>query len=153
MNKLSGTVKKLCKNAGLQGKFTNHSLRATSASHMYQNNVPEQVIKEVTGHRSDCVRIYKHTTDEIRENASSKIAGEKPKEITKSNVECEVKQVSNETKSVGDKKITELRECEKQSLSVLQMVRNVVKTWMELRKKKTNNIKNVVSKLVKKRQN
>ena len=79
VNKVSNTVKNLCKKAGLQGKFTNHSLRATSASHMYQSNVLEQVIKEVTGHKSDCVRIYKRTTDDIWEQASKKISGEKSK--------------------------------------------------------------------------
>ena len=50
-NKIFTTVKELCSKAGLKGKFTNHSLRATSASRIFQANVPEQVIKEITGHR------------------------------------------------------------------------------------------------------
>ena len=49
-NKVNTTVRELYKKAGFDGKYTNHSLRATSASRMYDNMVPEQVIKEVTGH-------------------------------------------------------------------------------------------------------
>ena len=75
-NKVSTTIKELCNKAGFEGKFTNHSLRATSASRMYNKNIPEQVIKEVTGHRSDCVRLYKCTSDNIRMEASKTISGE-----------------------------------------------------------------------------
>ena len=75
VNKVNSTVKGICNKAGLTGKFTNHSLRATSASRMYNKGIPEQVIKEVTGHKSDCVRYYKCTSDDIRQNASNIIAG------------------------------------------------------------------------------
>ena len=44
--------------ANLEGKFTNHSLRAISATRMFAKDVPEQVIKEITGHWGDCVHIY-----------------------------------------------------------------------------------------------
>ena len=148
VNKVSSTVKKLCKSACLQGKFTSHSLRATSASRMYQSDVPEQVIKEVTGHKSDCVRIYKRTTDDIREKASKTLSGEINKESNMSVVNVEAKQNS----SIKSNKVTELkelRERDKQNLSVVQMIRNVIKTRMELRKKKSNNLSKVVSKLVK----
>ena len=64
-NKVGKTVKNLCSRAGFVGKYTNHSLRAMSVSCMYQSHIPEQIIKEITGHRSDCVRTYKRTSDEI----------------------------------------------------------------------------------------
>ena len=51
-------------------------LHATSASRMYASNVPEQVIKEVTGHHSECVRVYKKTSDKLLKQASSTISGE-----------------------------------------------------------------------------
>ena len=66
-NKIKVTIREMCKNAGLVGKFTNHSLRATCASHMYGNDGLEQLIKEVTGHRSECVRTYKRTSDQLRQ--------------------------------------------------------------------------------------
>lgn len=61
--KLSCVVSDLCKEAGFQGKFTNHSLRASCASRLYHHNVDEQLICEKTGHRSDSVRSYKRTSD------------------------------------------------------------------------------------------
>ena len=39
-----------------------------------QSNVPEELIKEVTGHRSDCVRTYKRTSDELRKEASHTVS-------------------------------------------------------------------------------
>ena len=56
----------------------NHSLRATCASRMYDNNVPEQIIKETTGHKSECVRIYKRTSEVLKEVASKTVSGENP---------------------------------------------------------------------------
>ena len=55
VNKVKTTVKELCKMAGIIGKFTNHSLGATCASRMYDHDIPEQIIKEVMGHKSDCM--------------------------------------------------------------------------------------------------
>ena len=54
--KLSGIVLEMAKRANFQGKITNHSLRATSASCLYHANCYEQIVKEHTGHRSDVVR-------------------------------------------------------------------------------------------------
>ena len=48
-NRLSTIVANLCKKAGLSGYFTNHSLRATAASRLYQNGIEEQLIQEQTG--------------------------------------------------------------------------------------------------------
>ena len=52
-------MKDFCKEAGLEGNFTNHSLRITCASRMYERQMPEQMIKEITGHRSDCIEFIK----------------------------------------------------------------------------------------------
>ena len=38
--------------AGMDGAFTNHSLRATAATELFQAVVPKKVIQEFTGHRS-----------------------------------------------------------------------------------------------------
>ena len=45
-------MKEMCKEAELDGSFTNHSLRAYGATKMYQAKVPEKLIQERTGHRS-----------------------------------------------------------------------------------------------------
>ncbi len=57
-NTLATMVKSLCEDGGLPGK-TNHSLRASGATAMFQNNIPERVIQKVTGHRSlESLRAY-----------------------------------------------------------------------------------------------
>ena len=53
---LGEVVKKMCEKAGLPGRRTNHSCRASSATRMYENGQDEQLICERTGHRSIAVR-------------------------------------------------------------------------------------------------
>ena len=72
---LRNTVRELCKKAGIDGFRTNHSLRSSSATRMYGDGVPEQVIQEVTGHRSLAVHKYKRTSDNQRKIASAAISG------------------------------------------------------------------------------
>ena len=55
---------RMCVNVGIPGVKTNHSLKATCATRLYQENVDEQMIMERTGHRSiGGVRAYKRTSD------------------------------------------------------------------------------------------
>lgn len=61
VNTLQSVVKNLAQEAGLEGYYSNHSLRATAAARMYHGGNKEQVIHEHTGHRSLCVRSYKKT--------------------------------------------------------------------------------------------
>ena len=62
---LQRPVSELCKTAGVSGFKTNHSLRVTTATRLFQNGLDEQLIMERTGHRSlDRVRGYKRTSQE-----------------------------------------------------------------------------------------
>ena len=71
-NPLSKCVSNLCKLAGFNGFFYNHSLRATLATRLYEENVDEQLIMERTGHRSvSGVRSYKRTSDCMKQNLSN----------------------------------------------------------------------------------
>ena len=68
---LRNTVARLCKEAGITGYKTNHSLRATAATRLYQSGIDEQLVMERTGHRSlEGVRNYKRTSDQQREALS-----------------------------------------------------------------------------------
>ncbi|VDI01280.1 Hypothetical predicted protein [Mytilus galloprovincialis] len=81
-NTLQKTVKRLCTAVGLEGKRTNHSLRASAATRLYQAGVEEQLICETTGHRSSAVRSYKRTAN-FQQNESSEILyGKKQKTTT-----------------------------------------------------------------------
>ena len=112
---------------------------------MYQAHVPEQVIKEINGHRSDCVRVYKRTNGELLEEASASIGGQKKRKVE------EIDQKSNEV-VVKKAKIVEVPHGDvgsvrdKESLSAVQIIKNVIRTRMEMRKK---NSKKIVSKLAK----
>ena len=66
-NTLSKTVKRLCASAGISGFKTNHSLRVTNATRLFQGGVDEQLIMARTGHRSvEGVRSYKRVSAEQR---------------------------------------------------------------------------------------
>ena len=49
-NTLSKTVTRLCEAAGIDGYKTNHSLRVTAATQLFQAGVDEQLIMKQTGH-------------------------------------------------------------------------------------------------------
>lgn len=79
--KLANTVSDLAKQAGLTGKVTNHSLRATCASRLYRQSVDEQLICEKTGHRSNAVRGYKRTSSDQMKEMSAILYGNKKRRI------------------------------------------------------------------------
>ena len=70
-NALQQTVPRLMKNAGYTGYYTNHSLRVSAASRLYDSGVDEQAIMSVTGHSStDGVRCYKSMSEKLKELTS-----------------------------------------------------------------------------------
>ena len=54
---------------------TNHSLTASTCTYMFHVKKDEQMIKHVSGHKSDAVRVYKHVNDKLRQKASTAIQG------------------------------------------------------------------------------
>ena len=75
-------VKNIMRKAGFEGHFTNHSLRRSCATQLYEGGVPEQVIVETTGHRScDGVREYKCTSSTLKRKASEILQGAIPKKV------------------------------------------------------------------------
>ena len=71
-NILSPMLKDMCFEAGIHGHKTNHSLRATGASELFEAGVPEKIIKERTGHKSlDALRTYERTTSEQQKAVSN----------------------------------------------------------------------------------
>ena len=60
-------MKNLCEKGGLEGHFTNHSLRASSATRLFEAGVDEQLIMQRTGHTSvEGVRSYKRVGERMR---------------------------------------------------------------------------------------
>ena len=50
-NILEETMKRPCKVAGIEGQFTNHSLRATTATRALKKGIPDKFVMQRTGHR------------------------------------------------------------------------------------------------------
>lgn len=70
-NVLGKTVSRLCQKAGINGYKTNHSLRATCATRLFDKGVDEQLIMSRTGHRSTTgVRSYKRISEIHNYNTS-----------------------------------------------------------------------------------
>ena len=73
---LDNVVAQVMRSASFEGYYTNHSLRRTYASRMYDKGLAEQLIQETTGHRSaDGVRYYKHTSFSAKRRASEIVKG------------------------------------------------------------------------------
>ena len=106
---------------------------------MYDQDIPEQLIKEVTDHRSEAVCVYKRTSDHLREVAS-KTLGPEPQEKKVKIDEIESK---DDIGSIED---------EKSSVPLLfyeKMIENVNKTKDEIRKKLYPKLRLKVKRLLK----
>ena len=65
VNPPKNMMTKVSELARLPVRYTNHSLRATSASKMFVSGVPEKIVAEVTGHKSvEALRQYERTTNQ-----------------------------------------------------------------------------------------
>ena len=76
VNTITKTVKNLMAEIGKVSHFTNHSLRVSAVTRMYSEGVDEQVLKERTGHRSDAVRTYKKTPENLLRQAEKAAIGD-----------------------------------------------------------------------------
>ena len=76
-NTLAKTVKKILKSCNLDGYFTNHSLRRTSATYLFQAGVDRKIVKEITGHASDALDKYQVTSKKQKEHVSKILNNEK----------------------------------------------------------------------------
>ena len=71
-NRLSRMVPEMCQLANISGHKTNHSLRATGATALYEAEVPEKIIQERTGHRSlEGLRVYERTSEKQHQAVSN----------------------------------------------------------------------------------
>ena len=69
-DKLKVFLNTMCSEAGIHEKKTNHSLRATGASALFNAGVPEKLIRDVTGHRSSALHLYERPTIEQKQSVS-----------------------------------------------------------------------------------
>ena len=71
---LKKIVPDICQKSGCNTKYTNHSLRATAITRMFNGGLPEKLIAENSGHRSlKALRQYEHTSSEQQKLVSETI--------------------------------------------------------------------------------
>ena len=102
-NRIKEVVKLLLNDAKIDGYFTNHSLRRTGGSRLFQAGVEQKLVKEVTGHCSDALDCYQITSEQQREMLSKVMSGnnnpnciesgDKVEEVA-SNKECETSETA-----------------------------------------------------------
>ena len=68
-------IKNLCHATGFDGYFTNHSLRTTTATCLFEANVDGQLMKLKTGQSSDGVRSYKRVNERQLSTLTNIITG------------------------------------------------------------------------------
>ena len=85
INTMNDMLKKMCDQAVIECR-SNHSLRTTGASEMFQANLPEHVIQSRTGHLSlKALRTYERVTEEQHKEACKILTAiDSPQESTKS---------------------------------------------------------------------
>jgi hypothetical protein len=77
VNTLKKFMPDLSKEAGLSVHYTNHSLRVTAITRMYEGGIPENLISEKSGHKSiKALRSYETTSVQQEKVAGSMISGE-----------------------------------------------------------------------------
>ena len=108
---LSQTISTMMEKVGIAGNFSNNSLRATTASRLYANNIDEQLIIEQIGHQSNAAHRYKHSNFDQKMEVSHLLHGlpakkAKIQEIGKEN-ETDVIEIK-EVESVKEKLDTKL---------------------------------------------
>ncbi len=80
---LSQVVARTMKDAGIQGYFTNHSLRSTAISRMFDAHLDEKQVKERSGHRSKAVYGYRRLRESHLKDVSNVLYGNDPADSTK----------------------------------------------------------------------
>ena len=70
-NTLRKTVQKLLKNSNVSGFYSNHSLRRSGTTRLFQAGVDRKLIKEFTGHSSDAIDKYQVTSEDQRKSLSN----------------------------------------------------------------------------------
>ena len=90
LNTLHKTVGKLLKDSRIQGFVSNHSLKRSGASRLFQAGVEKKVIREYTGHHSDALNQYQVTSEEQKRKVSDVLAGNVNDNVERKKVKVEI---------------------------------------------------------------
>ena len=78
INKLKDILSVISSTSGVTTRYTNHCLRATAMTRMFNQGVPEKIIADKSGHRSvESLRAYEHPSVALEKAAGEVIADPK----------------------------------------------------------------------------
>lgn len=103
----------MCHEAGIDGDFSNHSLRASGATELFQSGVPEKVIQDFTGHQSvkalrqyeKVAGIQKRAATNILTGTSHEFTAEVEKIKRQSDVSQQLSPINNTVSTVPEQLI------------------------------------------------
>ena len=106
INVLKNMIPELSVKSGIQVSYTNHSLRATAITRMFNGEVDEKVIAETSGHKSlKALRSYEHTCQQKLQNVSRVINETRKTDSTDSTGDQDTRCSLSE--ALGEKQTTE----------------------------------------------
>jgi len=95
------------KESNIKGYFTNHSLKASATTRMYDTQLDEATIMSRTGHRSvDGIRTYKRTTAVLQELSSAILNGTTSRNTKEESTVMEVKDTEEALIDAKEEKTT-----------------------------------------------
>ena len=109
-NVLGKVVSEMMKEAGFEGHYTNHSLRVSLATRLFDAEVDEQLIMSRTGHSStDGVRAYKRASTKLKQLTSDVLNNPKRKPLALNDITNHKRDMSEQESSKPElQKSTEL---------------------------------------------
>lgn len=96
-NALSGYIKSMMDEAAIKGNFTNHSLRVTTVTRLFDHGQDIKVIKNQTGHRSDALLSYRRIDGDKLEEVSNILNNNVKRPKLDTNVNVNVKRPKLDT--------------------------------------------------------
>lgn len=78
---LEKMVCEIMKEANINGRYTNHSLRVTTVTRLFQEGLDTTLIMKQTGHRSETVATYKRVNDDQLRGVSSVLQQDKRSKV------------------------------------------------------------------------
>lgn len=109
-NTLSLTYKRICKLAGVEGQYSNHSGRATAATRLLKAGVPDKMALARTGHRTlESLREYQSLNETDNKQASDALSSCCDSEISLKE-KCSV-EILCQSDDVSDEVLSQALEC------------------------------------------
>lgn len=112
INVLKNMLPELSEKAGIQVRYTNHSLQATAITRMFNGEVDEKVIAETSGHKSlKALRSYEHTCKQKLQNVSRVINEIRNTDSTGTGNKCLLPEALEKEQTIKDEEQTTSTEC------------------------------------------